>query len=63
MQSESGFEIQPLKKMIGSSRIVALGENTHGTSEVFKMKHRLIEFLATEMGFTILSVEVGMPEA
>lgn len=64
VQSESGFEdLQPLKKMIGSSRIVALGENTHGTSEVFKMKHRLIEFLATEMGFTILSVEVGMPEA
>jgi erythromycin esterase len=64
VQSDNGFDdLQPLKKMIGSSRIVALGENTHGTSEVFKMKHRLIEFLATEMGFTILSVEVGMPEA
>jgi len=64
VQPESGFDdLQPLKKMIGSSRIVALGENTHGTSEVFKMKHRLIEFLATEMNYTILSVEVGMPEA
>lgn len=60
----NGFEdLQPLKSLIGSSRIVALGENTHGTSEVFKMKHRLIEFLATEMGYTIFSIEAGMAEA
>jgi erythromycin esterase len=27
------------------------------------MKHRLVEFLATEMGFTIFSIEANMPEA
>jgi len=64
VQAESGFEdLQPLKKLIGNARIVALGENTHGTSEVFKIKHRLIEFLASEMNFTILSIELGMPES
>ena len=64
VQAESGFEdLLALKRIIGNARIVALGENTHGTSEVFKMKHRLIEFLSTEMGFSILSVEIGMPEA
>ncbi len=62
--AENGFDdLQPLKKLIGNARIVALGENTHGTSEVFKMKHRLVEFLTTQMGFSIFSIEANMPEA
>lgn len=56
-------ELMPLKKMIGDSYIVALGEGTHGTSEFFKMKHRLTRFLAEEMGFTIFAIEANMPEA
>lgn len=64
VQAENGFDdLQPLKQMIGNARIVGLGENTHGSSEVFKMKHRLIVFLATEMDFTIFSIEADMPEA
>ncbi len=59
-----GFaDLQPLKKVIGSARIVALGEATHGTSEFFKMKHRLTEFLASEMGFHLFAIEANMPEA
>lgn len=56
-------ELMPLKKMIGNRRIVALGEATHGTSEFFKMKHRLTRFLAEEMGFTVFAIEANMPEA
>jgi erythromycin esterase len=56
-------DLLPLKKMIGSSRIVALGEGTHGTSEFFKMKHRIVRFLAEEMGFTVFAIEANMPEA
>jgi erythromycin esterase len=64
VEPNSGFEdLQPLKQMIGDARIVGLGENTHGSSEVFRMKHRLVEFLASEMGFTIFSIEANMPEA
>jgi erythromycin esterase len=59
-----GFDdLQPLKKVVGNARIVALGEATHGTREFFQLKHRLLEFLATEMGFTIFSIEANMPEA
>jgi erythromycin esterase-like protein len=59
-----GFaDMQPLKKVIGNARIVALGEATHGTREFFQLKHRMLEFLATEMGFTIFSIEANMPEA
>ena len=56
-------ELLPLKEMIGKRRIAALGEATHGTSEFFKMKHRLVRFLAEEMGFTVFAIEANMPEA
>lgn len=64
VQAESGFDdLESLKQMIGDARIVGLGENTHGSSEVFKMKHRLVEFLSTKMNFTIFAIEATMPEA
>lgn len=64
VQPESGFEdLQPLKALIGDARIVSLGESTHGSREIFQMKHRLVEFLASEMGFTHFSIEANMPEA
>ena len=59
-----GFaDMKPLKKMIGNARIVSLGEATHGSREFFQLKHRVLEFLTTEMGFTIFSIEANMPEA
>ena len=60
----NGFEdMQPLAKVVGNARIVALGEATHGTREFFQLKHRILEFLVTQMGFSILSIEANMPEA
>lgn len=56
-------DLMPLKDLIGDSRIVALGEATHGTREFFQMKHRVLEFLAKEMGFTVFSIEANMPES
>lgn len=59
-----GFaDMQPLKKIVGNARIVSLGEATHGSREFFQLKHRMLEFLASEMGFTIFSIEANMPEA
>jgi len=55
--------LMPLRDMIGERPIVALGEGTHGTSEFFKMKHRIVRFLAEEMGFTVFAIEANMPEA
>lgn len=63
-EAGNGFsDLQPLKKLIGDARIVSLGEGTHGTREFFQMKHRLTEFLASEMGFTLFAIEANMPEA
>ena len=59
-----GFDdMQPLKQVVGNARIVALGEATHGTREFFQLKHRMVEFLASQMGFTIFAIEANMPEA
>ncbi len=64
VEAGNGFaDMQPLKHAIGNARIVSLGEATHGTREFFQLKHRMLEFLATEMGFTIFSIEANMPEA
>ncbi|MFC1543667.1 erythromycin esterase family protein [Gemmatimonadota bacterium] len=56
-------DLAPFGEMVGDARIVALGEGTHGTSEFFRMKHRLLEYLANEAGFTVFAIEANMPEA
>jgi erythromycin esterase-like protein len=64
VQAGNGFDdLQKLTPSIGTARIVSLGEATHGTREIFQMKHRLVEFLASERGFTIFAIEANMPEA
>ena len=35
--------MQPLKKMIGDARIVSLGEATHGSREIFQLKHEPVD--------------------
>ena len=53
-----GFsDLSPVKKIIGNARVVAMGETTHGSREFFQMKHRFLEFLVEEMGFTVLALE------
>ncbi|MFF2154952.1 erythromycin esterase family protein [Paenibacillus chitinolyticus] len=50
-------DLQPLKSMIGDARYVGLGESTHGSSEIFTMKFRLVKYLVTELGFTNFGME------
>lgn len=52
-----------LRGIVGDAHIVALGEATHGTHEFFQMKRRIVEYLATEMGFQLFGIEANMPEA
>ena len=64
VEAGNGFEdMRPLGKTIGDARIVALGEATHGTREFFQLKHRMVEYLATELGFSVFAIEANMPEA
>jgi erythromycin esterase len=64
VEAGNGFDdMQPLRAVVGDARVVALGEATHGTREFFQLKHRMLEFLVTEMGFTVFAIEATMPEA
>jgi erythromycin esterase len=53
-------DLQFLKEVIGDSRIVLLGEQSHGEGAVFLAKTRLIKFLHREMGFDVLAFESGL---
>ncbi len=58
-----GFEdLQPLQEIIGNARIVGLGESVHGAHEFFQVRHRLMEFLVEEMGFTAFAGEMSLVE-
>lgn len=64
VEAGSGFtDMEPLKKLIGNAHLVSLGEATHGTREFFQLKHRMLEFLVSEMDFTVFGIEAPMPEA
>ena len=56
-------DLKVLDKLIGNSKVVALGEVTHGSSEIFKMKNRIIQYLAVNNRFDMFSIEANMPEA
>ncbi|MDE3246513.1 MAG: erythromycin esterase family protein, partial [Acidobacteriota bacterium] len=63
VEAGHGFEdMRPLAKVVGRARVVSLGEATHGTREFFQMKHRMLEFLVSEMGFTAFAIEANLPE-
>lgn len=64
VEAGHGFsDLQPLKPWLASARIVGLGEATHGTREFFQLKHRMFEFLVTELGFTVFGIEANFTEA
>lgn len=52
-------DLRPLGKALDGVRVVGLGEATHGTREFFQLKHRLFEYLVTELGFSVLAMEAS----
>ena len=63
IEAGSGFsDLQPLKKILKDVQVIGLGEATHGTHEFFKFKHRLMEFLVTQMGFTAFAIEASFSD-
>jgi erythromycin esterase len=53
-------DLQKLTPLIGNAQIVGLGEVTHGSREIFQMKHRLVRFLVENKGFTVFALEADM---
>lgn len=57
---EDFSDLMPLVKQIGKSRIVMLGEQSHGDGATFLAKCRLVRFLHKVMGFDVLAWESGL---
>ncbi len=56
-------DLLALKSMIGTARVVALGENIHGAHEPMASRNRLFRFLVQQMGFTAIALESGFTES
>ena len=56
-------DLEVLRRIVGDARIVAIGEATHGSSEFFAFKHRALEFLVGELGFTDFVMETSWTQA
>ncbi|GAA5051121.1 erythromycin esterase [Thermocatellispora tengchongensis] len=56
-------DLEPLRAVLDGVRVAGLGEATHGSREFFLLKHRLLEFLVEELGFTTLAFEVSASAA
>src|SRR5262245_10565738 len=59
----AGGGLEAMRELVGSARIVAIGEATHGTHEFFAFKRDAFEFLARELGFTDFAMETGFSGA
>lgn len=49
LDKKNWSDLACFKKMVGDARIIGLGEATHGTSEFFKLKHRLLQYAIEEL--------------
>ncbi len=56
-------DLRPLAAVVGSARVVALGEPTHGTHEPLAFRNRLFRYLVEELGFTAIALESALPES
>lgn len=55
--------LEPLLEAVGDSKIVLLGESTHGTSEFYRWRTEISKRLIQEKGFSLIAVEGDWPAA
>ena len=53
----------PMLARIGESRVVLLGEASHGTSEFYRMRARITRALIEKKGFSFVAIEGDWPDA
>ncbi|MDJ1483780.1 erythromycin esterase family protein [Cytophagaceae bacterium YF14B1] len=61
--SDPFTDLLAVNEKIGKARMIGLGENTHGSHEIFQMKHRLIRWLVEQKGFNVIAFEADMAAA
>ena len=58
-----GAELGALVERIGDSRLVLVGEATHGTSEFYRMRAEITKRLIAQRGFRFVALEADWPDA
>ncbi|TCP57259.1 erythromycin esterase [Tamaricihabitans halophyticus] len=56
-------DLAPLAELIGSARVVGLGESAHHVREFYQLRHRILRFLVERCGFTVLAMEAPFTES
>src|SRR4051794_13082881 len=57
------MSLSPLIERLSKSRIVMLGESSHGTHEFYEWRRLISEWLITKHGFNFIAVEGDWPDA
>lgn len=60
--SVDDLPLEGLLERIGDSRLVLLGEASHGTSEFYRARHRITRALIEEKGFDFVVIEGDWPD-
>ena len=52
-------DLEAFQRIVGDARVVSLGEDTHGTSEFFRIKHRLTRYMVEHMDARVFAIEAN----
>ena len=55
-------DLEAFRAMVGAAKTVGLGDASYGSRESSRLKHRLVRFLVSQMGFTTLVLEAPFAE-
>ncbi|MCH6160269.1 erythromycin esterase family protein [Streptomyces marispadix] len=55
--------LEPLRKIVGDARVVAIGEGAHFVREFSQVRQRVLRFLAERCGFTVFAFEYSFAAA
>lgn len=53
-------DLTPFEKALSGVRIVGLGEASHGSREIFQVRHRLMQLLVEKLGYRVLAFELDL---